>query len=588
MKSGQLSLPSGSGWLFVSKTVALRSGLNVIGVQTDSGDTGNVSIDNVVVDGGTAPATQGATLPYTEYRAADAQTNGTVLATSTTYPGIAAESTGRSAVQLKSTGQYVQFTLTKPADSVVVRYSIPDTSDGSVTTAPLSLYAGSTKVQDLTLTNKFSWLYGGGYYDTNAPGDGSGHHFYDEVRALSATTWPAGTVLKLQKDAADTAASYTIDTLDAEQVDAAYTMPSNYVSVTDYGVTPNSGADDTSAINSALSALSGSGKGLWLPAGTYDISGRVNLSGISVRGAGEWRTTLQATAENGSGGLYATGGRNQIADLTISGDQTFRNNDQGAAAIEGTFTSGSLIFDVWMEHTKVGLWAVPGTGLDAGGLRVRDIFADGLHVHGGSSNSRVEQSSVRNTGDDSIALDTEGGNVANCVVADNTLQSPIQANGVGVYGGSGNTVQANTISDTVAFGAGIKVSTQFGGGFSGPTSLLDNLLLRTGSHEYNNNYDIGALWFHAVQSDMTQGLTVNGNTIRDSLHQAVLLDDGKQISNLSFDHDTITNAGSYGFDIKNVTGSMSVSNTAVSGAASGALNNPGNYTVNKGSGNSGL
>ena len=38
VKSGQLSLPSGSGWLFVSKTVALRSGLNVIGVQTDSGD----------------------------------------------------------------------------------------------------------------------------------------------------------------------------------------------------------------------------------------------------------------------------------------------------------------------------------------------------------------------------------------------------------------------------------------------------------------------------------------------------------------------------------------------------------------------
>ena len=40
-----------------------------------------------------------------------------------------------------------------------------------------------------------------------------------------------------------------------------------------------------------------------------------------------------------------------------------------------------LIFDVWMEHTKVGLWAVPGTGLLASGLRARDIFADGVHVH---------------------------------------------------------------------------------------------------------------------------------------------------------------------------------------------------------------
>ncbi|WP_272933108.1 right-handed parallel beta-helix repeat-containing protein [Actinacidiphila reveromycinica] len=588
VKSGQLTLPAAGGWSYVSKTVTLRSGLNLVGVQTDVGDSGNVAVDNVAVDGGTALATQGATLPYTEYRAADATTNGTVLATSTGYPSTAAESTGRSAVQLRSTGQYVRFTLTKPANSVVVRYSVPDTASGSATTYPLSLYAGSTKVQDLTLTNKYSWLYGAGYYDTNSPGDGSGHHVYDEVRALSGTTWPAGTVLKLQKDAADTASSYTIDTVDTELVDAAYPMPAGYVPVTDYGVTPNSSADATSAINSALSALSGTGKGLWFPAGTYTVSGRINLANVSVRGAGEWWTTLRSTAENGSGGLYATGGRNLIADLTVSGDQTFRNNDSGAAAIEGTFTSGSLIFDVWMEHTKVGLWAVPGTGLDAVGLRVRDVFADGVHVHGGSSGTRVEQSSVRNTGDDTVALDTEGGDVADCTVADNTLQSPIQANGVGVYGGSGNTVRDNVISDTVAFGAGIKVSTQFGGGFGGPTAVLDNLLLRTGSHEYNNDYDIGALWIHAVVSDMTQPLTVDGNTLLNSLHQAVLLDSGRQIGNLSFDHDTITGAGSYGFDIENVTGSMSVSNTTVTGAASGGLNNPGNYTVNRGSGNSGF
>ncbi len=70
-----------------------------------------------MVTGGTALATQGATLPYTEY-VADAQTtNGSVLAASRTYPSIAAEATGRSAVQLTSTGQYVQFTLTKPANS---------------------------------------------------------------------------------------------------------------------------------------------------------------------------------------------------------------------------------------------------------------------------------------------------------------------------------------------------------------------------------------------------------------------------------------------------------------------------------------
>ncbi|WP_235002319.1 CBM35 domain-containing protein [Actinacidiphila paucisporea] len=587
IRNGQLSLPAGSGWLSVSRTVTLRSGLNLIGLQHDSGDSGGVAVDGVSIAGGAALAAQGATVPYTEYRAADGATNGTVLPVSRTYPSLSSEATGRSAVQLTGTGKYVQVTLTKPANAVVVRYSIPDTSTGTPTTAPLALYAGGTKVTDLTLTNTYAWLYGGGYYDTNNPADGSGHHFYDEVRFRNSATWPAGTVLKLQKDST-AGGTFTVDTVDAEQVDAAYAMPAGYVSAAGYGVTPG-GADVTSALNSALSQLSSTGQGLWLPAGTYTISGRVSLNNVSLRGAGQWYTTIRSTAENGSGGLYTTGGRNQIADLTVSGDQTSRNNDQGAAAIEGSFASGSLILDVWMEHTKVGLWAVPGTGLDAAGLRVRDVFADGVHIHGGSSGSTVEQSSVRNTGDDTIALDTEGGNVTNCTVSHNTSQSPIQANGIGVYGGGDNTIQNNAVSDTVAFGSGITVSTYFGQNFSGPTTVRDNLLTRTGSYHSNWASDIGALWIYAAnQGDITQPVKVTGNTIKDSTYQAVLLSYGHTISNLTFDRDTITGAGTYGFDINNVTGSMTVSNTTVSGAASGGLNNPGNYTVTRGSGNSGF
>ncbi len=586
VKATQLGFPAGSGWLSATASLTLRSGLNLIGLQHDAGDSGDVAVDGVTVDGGNALAAQGATLPYTEYRAADATTNGSVLPVSRAYPSLSAEATGRSAVQLTGTGKYVQITLAKPANSVVVRYSIPDTADGTPTTAPLALYAGAAKVTDLTLTNKYAWLYGGGYYDTNNPADGSGHHFYDDVRYKNAATWPAGTVLKLQKDSA-AGGTFTIDTVDTELVDPAYAMPAGYVSAADYGVTP--GGDVTSALNSALGRLSGTGKGLWLPAGTYTISGRVSLSDVSLRGAGPWYTTLQSTAENGSGGLYATGGRNQIADLSVFGDHTYRNNDQGAPAIEGAFTSGSLILDVWMEHAKVGLWAVPGTGLDVAGARARDIYADGIHLHGGSSGSRVEQSNVRNTGDDNIALDTEGGDVTHCTVSHDTVQSPIQAGGIGVYGGGNNVVENNAVSDTVAFGSGIDISTAFGQNFSGPTTVRDNLLVRAGSHNGNWNSDIGALWIFAdAKGDITQPVSVTGNTIKDSSYQAVLLSYGHQISNLTLDRDTITGAGTYGFDINNVTGSMTVSNTTVSGTGSGGLNNPGNYTVNRGPGNSGF
>ncbi|MFC1438713.1 CBM35 domain-containing protein [Streptacidiphilus sp. N1-10] len=589
VRSGQLSLPAGSGWLTSTQNVALRTGLNLVGLQTGSGDSGNIALDDVTVTGGLPLAGTGATVPYTEYTATSSgvSTNGTVLPYSTTYPSLQAEATGRQAVQLTATGQYEQITLSKPADSIVLRYSIPANSDGSTATAPIALYANGSKVQDLTLTTQYSWLYGGGYYDTRSPSSGAAHHFYDETRALIGN-WPAGTVLKLQKDAADTASSYTIDAVDTEQVDPALTMPAGYVSVTGYGVTPNSGADDTSAVNSALAALSGTGKGLWFPSGTYDISGQVSLDNVSVRGAGEWYTVIRSTAVNGSGGLFATGGTDQIADLTMDGDQTSRNNDSGAAGIEGNFGPGSLIFDVWVEHAKVGIWTDSANGLYVSGARVRDVFADGVHFNGGSDNSRVDQTVVRNTGDDELALDTEGGNVTGDVLAYNTVQSPIQANGIGVYGGGDNTVEDNTVADTVAFGSGVTISTAFGSGFTGPTYVLDNTLTRTGSYNSNWSSSLGGLWIYANQSDITQPVTVSGNTISRSTYEGVLLSYAHQISNLALTNDVINGAGTYGININDVTGSMTATGVTVSNTASGGLNNPGGYTITRGSGDSGF
>ncbi len=584
VKVRSLSLPAATGWAYVPVTLTLRTGLNLIGLEHDSGDTGNVAVDSVSVDGGTALSGQGATLPYTEFRAADATTTGTKLAAGRSYPSLAAESTGRSAVQLTGTGQYVQVTLSKPANAVVVRYSIPDGSGNRT----LSLYAGGAKVTGLAVTDKYSWLYGDGYNDTNTADATTGHHFYDEVRYLNPTTWAAGTVLKLQKDASDTASSYTVDVIDTELADPAYAIPAGYVSANTLGVNPG-GGDVTSALTSAAATAAGQGQGLFLPAGTYSISGRVNLAGVSLRGAGEWRTTIQSTAENGNGGLFTTGGRNQIADLTISGDHTFRNNNQGAAAIEGTFTPGSLIFDVWMEHAKVGLWAVPGTGLLASGLRVRDIYADGIHVHGGSTGSRAEQSTVRNTGDDGIALDTEGGNVTGCTISHNTVQTPVLANGIGVYGGGDNVVENNVVRDTVVNGSGITVSSWFGQNFSGPTTVRDNLLERAGSYDKNWSTDIGALWIYAAdQGDITQPIVLSGNTINASTYQAVLLSYNHRISNLTVDRDVIAGAGTYAFDLYDVSGAMTISNTSVTGAA--GINNNGSpaFVVTRGPGNSGF
>ncbi|WP_246846297.1 right-handed parallel beta-helix repeat-containing protein [Humibacter ginsenosidimutans] len=595
----QISLPATADWntwATQTTTVSLSAADHTVAYSYGSGDNGNVNLDSLTVTpvDSTPPTSPpstdaGASVPYDEYVASQQTTTGTVLTASTSYPSLASESTGRSAVQLTGTGQYVSFALQHAANSIVVRYSIPDNTDGSTARAPLAVYAGGTKVTDLSLTTKYSWLYGDGYNDTHSPSTGAAHHFYDETRALIGEQ-PAGTVIKLQKDAADTAASYTIDLVDTEEVAPAGSMPFGYTSITDYGVTPSNGADDTSAINNALAALSGTGTGLWFPAGTYDISGRIGFSGVAIKGAGEWYTTIQSTSENGSGGLYANGGVNSIADLSVFGDQTSRNDNSGAAGIEGSFSAGSTISDVWIEHTKVGIWTDgPTSGLTITGARVRDVFADGIHFNGGTSNTTAEQSDVRNTGDDGLALDTEGGDVTGCTLQDDTVSNVIQANGIGVYGGGDNTVSGNLVTDTVAYGAGITVSSRFGQAFDGTTTVTGNTLERTGSYNAEFGTDLGGIWIYADQSDLTQPIQLTDNTIYDSTYQGIFLMGGKQITNLTLAGDAISGAGTYGIDIAGVGGQLSVSDTTISAAADGVLHNNGSgFIINQGTGNSGI
>jgi len=121
----------------------------------------------------------------------------------------------------------------------------------------------------------------------------------------------------------------------------------------------------------------------------------------------------------------------------------------------------------------------------------------------------------------------------------------------------------------------------------GPTTVSGNAMTRAGSYEYNWGSSLGALWIYANQSDITQPVTVSNNTITNATYDALLLGDSKQIANLTVDHLAISGAGGYGINIKNLTGGMTANYVTVTGAASGGLNNPSNYPITRGPGDSG-
>ncbi|WP_027345466.1 choice-of-anchor D domain-containing protein [Hamadaea tsunoensis] len=539
----------------------------------------------------------GATLPYVELQAENASTNGTIIGPSAVYNTLPAEASYRKAVTLTGTGKYVEFTTTAPTNSIVFRYSIPDTGSGSVYTAPISLYIDGTRQSDFTLTNAYSWYYGG-YPFTNSP-SGNAHHFYDEVHRLFTSTYPVGTKFRLQVDTAG-ASAYTIDFADFENVAGALSQPAGSVSVTSKGADPTGAADSTAAFNSAIAAA-GAGGTVWIPEGTFKIPGsgpgcsnscsHLILNNVTIKGAGMWRSTITGNAP----GLYGNYAPNpstnvHLSDFAIFGNVQERNDGDQVNGIGGALTN-STVDRVWIEHTKVGAWMDgPFDNLVFSGMRLRNYTADGVNFHNGVTNSKVTNSDIRNTGDDGLATWAEQNADVNDSFDHNTVQYPILANGIAIYGGHDNFVTDNRVIDSgLAQGGGIHVAQRFASTTLGRTDVLRNTIIRSGSLDPNWNFGVGALWFDARDGGMTGLTNVDNILIQQSPFEAIQFVSGSNITNVKINNATIQNTGTYVVQ-EQVGGAATITNSTATGTqAPQPIYNCGvGFTLTDGGGNSGI
>ena len=537
----------------------------------------------------------GASLPYVEVQAENSATNGTIIGPSYTQGQLADEASYRKAVTLKGTGQYVTFTTPVATNSIDFRYSIPDSSDGSVYTAPLSLYVNGTKQTDFTLTNAYSWYYGS-YPFTNSPGSGNPHHFFDETHRLFTTTYPAGTTFKLQVDSEDTASSYTIDFADFEQVGAALTQPAGSVSVTSKGADATGAADSTSAFNAAITAA-GAGGTVWIPPGTYNIPGHISVNNVTIAGAGMWYSTVTGAAP----GFYGNSAPNpstgvHLQNFAIFGNVQQRDDSAQVNGIGGAM-SNSTVSNIWIEHMKVGAWMDgPMDSLTFSGMRIRDTTADGINFHGGVTNSTVTNSDIRNTGDDGIATwaDSSIGADANDTISNNTVQLQMLANGIAIYGGHDNTVTGNLVEDTgITQGGGIQVGQRFTSTPVGTTTISNNTMIRDGDLDPNWQFGVGALWFDGSQGAITGPINVTNDLIEQSPFEAVQWVEGT-ISGVNLNNVTIAGTGTFALQ-EQTGGAASFTNVTATGVAQANAGNApsyncegGGFAITDGGGNSGI
>src|SRR3954454_24196104 len=520
----------------------------------------------IVLEAGPAQAAAtggvGATLPYVEVQAENSATTGTIIGPTAAYNTLADEASYRKAVTLGA-GKSVEFTTPVPTNSIVFRYSIPDTGGGSVYTAPLSLYIDGTRSTNFTLTNAYSWYYGG-YPFSNSPGSNP-HHFYDEVHRLFGTSYPAGTTFKLQVDAEDTASSYTIDFADFENIAGTLAQPSGSVSVTSRGADPTGAADSTAAFNSAISSA-GAGGTVWIPEGTFRIPGQLILNNVTIRGAGMWRSTVVGAAPgfygnfapNASSGVH-------LADFAIFGDVQERNDGAQVNGVGGALNN-STVDRLWIEHMKVGAWMDgPFTNLVFNGMRIRNVTADGVNFHNGVTNSKVTNSDLRNLGDDGLATWSEQNADVNDSFDHNTVQYPILANGIAIYGGHDNFVTDNRVIDSgLVQGGGIHVAQRFNSTALGRPDVLRNTIIRSGSVDPNWQFGVGALWFDARDPAMTGLTNIDNILIQQSPFEAIQFVSGSQISTVKINNATIQNTGTYVVQ-EQVGGAATITNSTATG-----------------------
>jgi hypothetical protein len=569
-------------------------------------------------------AGRGATVAFSEQEAEKATTNGTIIGPSRTAYTLPAEASGRSAVTL-TPGQYVEFTLPSAANAITVRYSIPDAPTGGGITSPLAVSVSGGAKKTMTLTSQYSWLYNQ-YPFSNDPNAGLLHpdwwitecgcvpaattptptittpfrpnHFYDEQRLLLGKTYQAGDTVRLTVPTKG-AATTTIDLLDSELVAAPHIVK-KAANVLEFGADPSGKRDSANAFDKAIAYAKKKNLTVYVPQGTYQVNRHIVVDNVTIEGAGNWYTiitghevALSTPTPDGSVhtgvGFYgkdaSLGGSANVhlSGFAIEGDVRERIDTDQVNGIGGAM-SNSTIDGLYIQHTKVGLWFDgPMTNVTISNNVIVDQIADGLNFHTGVTNSVVSNNFIRNSGDDGLAMWAEKTQNVGNTFDHNTVQSPVLANGIAIYGGTDNMVSSNLVADPVREGSGIHVGARFGAEpFTGHLWITNNTTVRAGTYELNWNIGLGAIWFYALDKNIDADIQVVGDNFLDNTYNAIMLvsdfpvKDLYSITNVHFADVKVDGTGTSVVSAR-VAGSASFQNVDARNVGAVGINNCGSF-----------
>jgi hypothetical protein len=611
-------------WRTLAAATAAILGLSLAGTVR-AADAASAPVVTRAALASSLVAGRGADVGFAEQEAESASANGTVIGPDRTAYTLPAEASGRRAVKL-TPGQYVEFTLPSAANAITVRYSIPDAPGGGGITAPLDVTVDGKHRAGMTLTSQYAWLYNQ-YPFTNDPNAGLLHpdwwitecacvpnattppptitkpfrpnHFYDEQRLLLGRTYRAGDKVRLTVPAGSKAAWTAIDLLDSQRVAAPHVVLAA-ANVLAFGADPSGRRDSAGAFDQAIAFAKRKKLKVYVPPGTYQVNRHIIVDDVTIEGAGDWYTiikghqvTLSTPAPDGSVhtgvGFYgkdaSAGGSHRVhlSGFAIEGDVRERIDTDQVNGVGGAM-SDSTIDGLYIHHTKVGMWFDgPMDHLRITSNVIADQIADGVNFHTGVTDSVVSNNFIRNSGDDGLAMWSEKTEDARDTFDHNTVQTPVLANGIALYGGTDNTVSGNLIADPIREGSALQVGSRFGAeAFTGRLSIADNTTVRAGTYELNWNIGLGAIWFYALEKNIDADIQVTGDHFLENTYNAIMLvsdfpvKDLYSIRNVHFKDVRLDGTGTSVLSAR-VAGSASFENVDARNVGAVGINNCGSF-----------
>jgi hypothetical protein len=510
------------------------------------------------------------------------------------------EASGHAYVQLTGQGQSVQWTNNTCLNitAVNIRACVPDSAGGGGINTTLDLYVNGVFRQAIPLSSTQTWVYEttSNYNGmSQSPSAGTPHVFWDEARAfITGAAVAPGSTIMLKVDSTNTASFYYIDCMDVEAPPPALTQPANTISITSYGAQPNNiSFDNSTAINNALSAGQSAGEPVWIPSGTWYSSGGVlNATDVQVEGAGPWYSSVVDTSTNWSNGFFFLAHGASFQNLCI--DATQPNQFPGLYAIlayGSTNNPGWTLNNVWARHTML-TWGT-GVGILIENCRVNNSFGDGMNINNTNGtacgNVTVTNNFARGNGDDGITLNSSNASAPlmyNCTYTHNTSVASWWADNMGIYGGTGVTVEYNLLQDSVKLN-GLLVGIFGNGGTGGVMEqalVMNNTLVRCGSLGYGNKnpaISIGGAQGGSAPSACSN-IVVSGNTINNAMFDGIDFVNGQQ---QTAQYNTINSPGINGIGEGNTGNTETIIDNTVTGLVGGGqpfVNTDGNNVLVQG------